>query len=135
MKFIRPEPNRISSSQYFERLKLLTRTRLGLSLLVNHKFRHNFQGCLNPICRLLNPYFLHCLNYRCARKTFFERINLIDSNILQQNDLPITKDLLFGSEKLEDDKNNALLMSKIEFIQSDTLCFNHKQPVRSAFTL
>ena len=24
--------------------------RLGLSHLANHKFRHNFQDCLNPIC-------------------------------------------------------------------------------------
>ena len=35
-------------------------------------------------------------------KHFFsiEKIDLIDSNILQQNDL--TKDLLFGSEKLKE---------------------------------
>ena len=45
-------------------------------------------------------------------------MNLIDSNILQQNDLSITKDLLFGSEKLKGDKNNALLVSNTEFIQS-----------------
>ena len=51
-------------------------------------------------------------------KHFFEKINLIDFNILQQSDLSITKDLLFGSEKLKDDKNNALLTSMIEFIQS-----------------
>ena len=50
--------------------------------------------------------------------SFFGKINIIDSNILQQNDLSITKDLLFGSEKLKDDKNNALLTSTIEFIQS-----------------
>ena len=35
-----------------------------------------------------------------------------DSN----GDLSITDDLLFGSEKLEDDKNNALLTSTIELI-------------------
>ena len=39
-------------------------------------------------------------------------------NILQQNDLSITKDLLSSSEKPKDDKNNTLLTSKIEFIQS-----------------
>ena len=50
--------------------------------------------------------------------SFFGKINIIDSNILQQNDLSITKDLIFGSEKLKDDKNNALLTSTIEFIQS-----------------
>ena len=124
LKFIRPEPNRISSTQNFEGLKLLTRMRLGLSHLADHKFRHNFQDCLNPICscgqeiETTSHFLLHCLNYRCARKTFFEKINLIDSNILQQSDLSITNDLLFGSEKLKDDKNNALLTSTIEFIQS-----------------
>ena len=124
LKFIRPEPNRISSTQNFEGLKLLTRMRLGLSHLADHKFRHNFQDCLNPICscgqeiETTSHFLLHCLNYRCARKTFFEKINLIDSNILQQSDLSITKDLLFCSEKLKDDKNNALLTSTIEFSQS-----------------
>ena len=110
LKFIRPEPNRISSTQDFEGLKLLTRMRLGLSHLADHKFRHNFQDCLNPICscgqeiETTSHFLLHCLNYRCARKTFFEKINLIDSNILQQSDLSTTKDLLCGSEKLKDDK-------------------------------
>ena len=77
---------------------------------------------LNPICSCgqeieTSHFLLYRLNYRCARKTFFEKINLIDSNILQQSDLSITKDLLFGSEKLKDDKNNALLTSTTEFIQ------------------
>ena len=98
--------------------------RLGLSYLSHHKFTHNFQHCLNPICscgqeiKTTSRFLLHCLNYRCARKTFFEKINLIDSNVLQQSDLSVMKDLLFGSEKLNDDKNNALLTAKIEFIQS-----------------
>ena len=143
LKFIRPEPNRISSTQNFEGLKLLTRMRLDLSHLADPKFRHNFQDCLNPICscglviQTTSHFLLHCLNYCC--ETFFEKINLIDSNILQQSDLSITNDLLFGSEKLKDDKNNALLTSTIEFIQS-TERFIHQllqsyQPVRLAFTL
>ena len=45
LKFIRPEPNRISSTQDFEGLKLLTRMRLGLSYLADHKFTDNFQDC------------------------------------------------------------------------------------------
>ena len=83
LKFIRPEPNRISSTQNFEGLKLLTRMRLGLSHLANHKFRHNFQDCLNPICscgqeiETSKPILLHYLNYRCARKTFFKKLTLL----------------------------------------------------------
>ena len=30
-------------------IKYLTRLRLGLSHLNDHKFRHNFQDCLNPL--------------------------------------------------------------------------------------
>ena len=98
--------------------------RLGLSHLADHKFRHNFQDCLNPICscgqeiETTSHFLLHCLNYRCARKTFFEKISLIDFNILQQNDLSITKNLLLESEKLKDDQNNILLMSTIDFVHS-----------------
>ena len=108
LKFFRPEPSRISSTQNFEDLKLLTRMRFDLSHLVDQI--SNFLDCLNPICsygqkiKTANQFFVHCLNYRWARKTFFEKINLIDSNIVQQNDLSITKYLLFGSEKLKDDK-------------------------------
>ena len=91
--FIRPEPNRISPTQTFKGLKLLTRMRrLGLSHLADHSFRHNFQDCLNLICscgqeiKTTSHFLFHCRNYRCARKTFFEKINFIDSNILQQSD-------------------------------------------------
>ena len=124
LKFIRPKPNRISSTPNCEALKLLTRMKIGLIHLIDQKFRHNFPNCLNSICscgqemETTSHFLLHRLNYRCARKTFFEKINLIGSNILQQSDLSITNDLLFGSEKLKDDKNNALLSSTIEFIQS-----------------
>ena len=65
-------------------------------------------------------------------KHFFsiEKIDLIDSDILQQNDL--TKDLLFRSEKLKDDKNNALLTSKI---QIPVISIINNRPIRLAFTL
>ena len=30
--------------------KLLTRLRLGLNHFNEHKFKHNFQDCINPLC-------------------------------------------------------------------------------------
>ena len=33
-----------------EGLEILTRIALGLSHLADHRFRHNFQDCVNPIC-------------------------------------------------------------------------------------
>ena len=77
--------------------------RLRLSRFAERKFRHNFQDCLNSVyscgqvTETTSHSLLHCLNYRCARQIFFEKINLTDFDILQQNDLCKTKDLLFGS--------------------------------------
>ena len=117
---------------------------LGLSHLADLKFRHNFQDCLYPIrscsqeIETTSHFLLYCLNYPCVRKTYFEKTNLIDSSILQQNDLPITRDLFFGSEKLKDDKSNALLTYTLSSYSpqrdSNTCCFNHKQPVRLTLT-
>ena len=86
---------------------------LGLSHLAEHKFRHNFQDCLNPI---VISFFT--VSITVVQKTCFEKINLIDSNISQQSDLSMAKNLLFGSEKLKDKKNSAILTSTIKFIQS-----------------
>ena len=50
-------------------LKLLTQLRLCLSYLNENKFRHNFQGCLNPLCPFsleiedFSYYLLHCQHF------------------------------------------------------------------------
>ena len=46
LKFIRPEPNITYNIHDAKRLKLLTRLRLGLSHLSDHRFRHKFQDCV-----------------------------------------------------------------------------------------
>ena len=50
LKFVRPVANSVFEINNPYGLKLLTRLRLGLSHLRYHKFRHNFQDCINPIC-------------------------------------------------------------------------------------
>ena len=51
--------------------------RLGLNHLAEHKFKHSFQDCLNPICsggqelEATVHFLLHCLNYRCAKQNIF----------------------------------------------------------------
>ena len=50
LKFIRPSSNSIFSCHSPKGIKLITRLRLGLSHLREHKFRHNFQDTLNQIC-------------------------------------------------------------------------------------
>ena len=66
----RPEPNQVFIADSSEAIKFLTRIRLGLSHLADHKFRHSFQDCVNPICSCgqeieTSTHFLfHCSNYQ-----------------------------------------------------------------------
>ena len=50
LKFIRPSPNKIFQCHNPKGIKLVTRLRLGLSHLREHKFKHSFQDTLNPLC-------------------------------------------------------------------------------------
>ena len=43
-------PDLISGIHHPLGLTLLTRLRLGLSHLNEHRFKHNFKNCINPIC-------------------------------------------------------------------------------------
>ena len=69
-------------------IKYLTRLKLGLSHLNEHKFRHNFQDCLNTLCscslavETTNHYFLHFHYYNDIRKTLLDTVNEITKKYL-----------------------------------------------------
>ena len=111
LKFIRPVPNSTYNLNDTKGLKLLTRLRLGLSHLGDHKFRHIFQDCVSPMCYSVQDtettthFLLHCPNYHCARKAIFHKINQVSRTILRQRDLTITKTLLFDDNKLDFETN------------------------------
>ena len=65
--FIRPKPAGVYKIHHSKGLKLLTRLRLGLSHLREHKFRHNFNDTIDPFClcgtnsfETSEHFFLHC---------------------------------------------------------------------------
>ena len=76
---IRPEPNQVFDIESTEGLKFLTRIRFGLSHLADHKFRTNFQDCVNPICSCGQEieasihFLLHCSNYHFVRQPLFKK--------------------------------------------------------------
>ena len=78
LKFIRPSPNSTFNVHNPHRIKLLTRLRVGLSHLRERKFRHNFQGSLDPFCNCgrhietTTHLFLHCSNYSNKKKNFLK---------------------------------------------------------------
>ena len=68
-------------------LKLLARLRLVLRHLNEHKFKHNFQNCVNPLntCSLeieyLSHFFLHCRYFTNIRSTLCSELQSVDANI------------------------------------------------------
>ena len=76
------------------------RLRLGLSHLRYHKFRRNFQDCINLLyaCGLeietATHFLLYCPLFQSARQSLLINIKNIDENILKKHDELITKTLL-----------------------------------------
>ena len=122
LKFIRPSGNSVFKCHNPKRIKLLTRLRLDLSHLREHKFKHGFLDSLNPICscgqniETLTHFLLHCSNYSNERLTFLNIIRNIDSNILSKNDLKVTETLLYGDSSYDDRKNTLIVNVTMEFL-------------------
>ena len=124
LKFIQPKPNSVYHCHNPKGIKLLTRLRLGLSHLPEHKFKHSFQDCFNPLCLCGNEietstHYLHqCPTYTNERMILLNKIKSIDCSILESSDAAVTKFLLFGDNSFSDSSNTLILNSTIEFIIS-----------------
>ena len=122
LKFIRPSGNSVFKCPNPEGIKLLTKLRLGLSHLREHKFRHELLESLNPICSCgqnidtSTHFLLHCSNYSNERLTFLNIIRNIDGNILSKNDLKVTETLLNGGRSYDDTKNTLIMNATMEFL-------------------
>ena len=129
LKFIRPQPNSIFNVPNSLGLTYLTRLRVGLSHLREHKFRHNFRDSLNPICNCgsaiesTKHYLLQRLNSKNEKQTLLQNVRNVNLNLLSINKDVLTQLLLFGDNTLTDKRNTFLLNSVIEYITS-TECFN-----------
>ena len=114
LKFIRPSRNSVFKCYNPKGIKLLTRLRLGLSHLREHKFKHSFLNSLNTIfscgqnIETSTHFLLHCSNYSNERLTFLNIIRNIDSNILSENDLKVTE-TLYGDSSFDDTKNTLIM--------------------------
>ena len=122
LKFIRPTANNIFGCHNLKGIKYLTRLRLGLTHLHEHKFKNNFRDKLNPLCTCgcdvenTCHFLLHCPNFLTERNTLLNNITNIDSNILKQADATVTKTLLFGNSKYSNKINLQILNASVDFI-------------------
>ena len=105
-------------------LKLLTRLRLCLSHLNEHRFNHNFDSCINPLCSCslevesIKHFFLHCHHYTNIHKTFLNTVEMINESILNVNDDDLIKILLFGNCKFSLERNLSIIKASINYIKN-----------------
>ena len=105
-------------------IRLITRLWLELTHLREHKFKHNFQNCLDPLCscRLSiesSSYFLfHCPIFHDKRHNLLSTLNKINSKLLESNDFYLTKTILFGSTSFDSETNMLVLNASIDYILS-----------------
>ena len=103
-------------------LKLITRLRLGLSHLNEHRFKHNFNDCINPLCTCSLDiestvhYFLHCNYYNNARISLLNDLNSVDRTLLSLSDSSLVNVLLYGGPQFDDSQKTYILNSSIKYI-------------------
>ena len=122
---LRPIPNSIFGIDNPVGLKFLTRLRLSFSHLREHKFKHNFQDTLNPLCSCslaiesTEHFLLHCQNFQIQRQSLLNNLINIDNTIVNLNDSDLTKLLLYGDSNLFNDRDNSSILNYcISFITS-----------------
>ena len=94
--------------------KFLTILRLGLSHLSEHKFKHNFQNCVNPLfsCSLevesFFHFFLHFDHFMNIYATLFDDLQSVYVNIPSFSDNELMNLRLYGSPKFNSIQNNKI---------------------------
>ena len=100
-------------------LKLQTRLRIGFSHLKEHKFKHNIQDSVDPLCSCGNDiestvqFFLHCPNFTTQRQTLLNKLKNINASIMTENKNSVVRTLLFGRPDF--DYSKLLMQSLVSF--------------------
>ena len=103
---------------------MITRLRLELSHLPEHKFKLNFQNWLNPLCSCgsstesTSHFLLHSPIFHDKRHTLLITLNNIDSEILESTESYLTQTLLFGCTSFDSETNTLALNATIDYILS-----------------
>ena len=116
LKFFRPSPRGFFNYYNHKGIRLMTRLCLGLSRLREHKFNHNFQNCINPLCSCAmdiestSHFFLHCPLFYDKTITLLSTLNKIGCKSIERNESSLIETLLFVNS-LFNLKKNFLIIS------------------------
>ena len=124
LKFIRLTQEVFFNCYNHKGIRLMTWLGLGLSHLREHKFNHNFQNCINPLCSCgmdiesTSHFFLHCPLFDDKRITLLSTLNKIDCKLIETNESSLIETLLFGNSLFDLKKNSLILNASIDYILS-----------------
>ena len=111
LKFIRPSPSNFFNCNNYKGIRLITCLRVGMSHLHEHKFKHNFQDRLNPICncgldiKSTSHFLLHCPSFNDERSTLLSTLNKIYCKFLELTKSSLSQTLLYGNTLFDKEKN------------------------------
>ena len=122
LNFIRPNSNNLFNINNPLGVKLLTRLRIGFSHLKEHKFKHNFQDSVDPLCSCGNDiestvhFFLRSPSFETQRQTLLNKTKSINASIMTENENSFVKTLLFGRPDFNYSTNKEIINATISFI-------------------
>ena len=122
MDFYRIKPNSIFRIHNPVGIKLLTRLRVGLSHLRQHKFNHHFNDTDSPYCpcdgrsiESVDHYLLSCPNHARSRTLLFEDISSING-LTFVREIFTSEILMYGKSSYDDSTNKKIIESTINFL-------------------
>ena len=119
LKIGRPIQNSIYNIHDPMGIKFLTRSRLGLSHLNDHKFRHNLQDCLNPLCLCKSEIESTRYSLFIIRTILLDTIKKITNiSVSNLSDEYLVSHLMYGNPSYSFQENKEITKASIKFIQS-----------------
>ena len=123
LSFIRLVQNSIYNIFDPKGFKFQTRLGLGLSHLNAHRFRHNFQDCLNPLCSCsletedTSHYLLHCHHFSNHRAHLMNSVKSVCNNFESMFNNVKKNVLLYGDSRFDEVKNRVVLEATITYVK------------------
>ena len=123
LSFIRPAQSSIFNIFDPVGIKFLTRLRLDFSHLNEHRFRHNFKNCLNPLCSCSLEiedtlhYLLHCRHFSVHRRDLMNSVKSVFNNFESLPDNAKKDVLLYGDSLLDHNQNKIIIQATINYIK------------------
>jgi hypothetical protein len=124
LKKIRPKRKETFGIIDSDGKKWLTQIRVRLSPLKAHKFHHNFDDTLSPLCNSHDGiedsehFLLHCQQFNALRADLFQKLSqLLNINVRTLNNTILHNLLIYGDKDSNNATNKKNLLLTIDFIR------------------